>query len=370
MSDDDILDMSFVDELELNEQDADIEDNAPKGLRFGFIGAGQAGCNLVQVLREKKGYRRTLFFNTTHKDIEFIPKAYRIVPSGYDGAGKDRSIGAVAANAARGDITIAMTRYFKKVDFIFICSSAAGGSGSGATKVLAEVACDYLVNNSGYTRDDAKKRIGVIAMLPKRSEGGAADSNAYEFVDEVLSCDSITPILFVDNERVARMTKDSIGRFDKTNTVIAQMFDVFNSISASQSTLMTFDPKDYTTVMQSGLLTVGINTVKRYERDDDIAKAIRLNLSETVLVDGFNISGATHAAIIITGPKSILESIPNNALENARTTLLSMMGSQQAVLHVGVYISNSDDVRVVTIVGGFPFPKTRLDEMKSRHSSK
>ena len=363
---DDLLDMSFVDDLDLNEVESDIEDSVPKGLRFGFIGAGQAGCNLVSLLRDKKGYRRTLFFNTTHKDIESVPEAYRIVPAGYDGAGKDRNVGRNAASSARGELTQSMTKYFKKLDYIFVCTSTAGGSGSGATPELAATAREYMVNYVGLSEEEASKHVGVIAMLPRKSEGGAAHNNTAKFIEEILADKNIKPLFLVDNERVTTQVRDGIGRFDKTNNVIAQMFDIFNTISGMSSNLMTFDPKDYASILQSGLLTSGLNTVRRYERDDDIARAIRLNLTSTVLVEGFEIRGATHAAIIVTGSEDILNSIPESALNAARTTLLGMMGGSNPVLHTGVYPSNAPEVSVLTIVGGFDFPKARLESLKAR----
>jgi len=363
------LDMSSLDDIELHETNEDLEDAAPKGLRFGFIGAGQAGCNLVYALRDKKDYRRTLFFNTTHKDIESIPEAYRVVPAGYDGAGKDRSIGAKAASSARGELTASMTKYFKKLDYIFICTSTAGGSGSGATPVILNVAREYLSNHSGYTKEEAARRVGVIAVLPNRSEGGAALSNTGLFMNDVLDSankPTVTPLFLVDNERVTKMAKDAIGRFDKTNNVVATLFDIFNTICANQSRFMTFDPKDYGTILQSGLITAGLNTLERYEREDDIARAIRLNLSQTVLVDGFNVEGATHAAIIVTGDENVLGTIPSEALESARTTLLGMMGGTNATLHVGVYPASTKGIKVLTIIGGFSFPQHRRAELEAR----
>lgn len=368
-----MLDLSDLQDLNFETQDDDIEDAELKGLKFAFIGAGQAGCNLVAAFRSRRGYRRTLFFNTTSKDIDSsIPEAFHIVPPGYDGAGKDRNLGKKAAIEASGEVTSMMAKYFKTVGFIFICTSTAGGTGSGATMELVKIARNYLVTVVGCSAKEAEDRVGVIAVLPGKTEGGAALANTASFLLEALNDDGTCsfPFFVVDNDALASM-KDPIGKFPKTNAVITTIFDAFNSISSKHSNWITFDPKDYYTVLSSGLITAGINAIKRFEKEDDIARAIRLNLTSTAILSGLNVQGATHAAIVIVAPSEVLDNIPSSALDSARSTLLSMMGGTgEPVIHTGVY--NSDDssgIQILTLIGGFYFSNSRLEQYKKLSSS-
>lgn len=371
MSNDDILDLGGFDDFELDEiQEIDIEDATKKGVRFAFIGAGQAGCNLVKGFRDDFGYRRTLFFNTTENDVVGVPEAFTVIPQGFDGAGKDRSVGLRACKQARSAIMEKMQRYFKSVDFIIVCTSTAGGTGSGATPEIIEIARNYLVQSSGISHAEACSRVGSIAVLPQRNEGKTALSNTAAFIERIRELGVVSPMFYVDNERLARMIKCSVSEWHaKSNRAIAMLWDVFNEVSAKASRFSSFDPKDYSSVLRSGIVTVGMTTMARYEASNSIANAISRNMYNTILMDGADFQGATHAGLVIVADEKSLGMLPQSDLDAAKSSVTGLMGglgdaATSPMLHLGTYPQKSPGIRVLSIIGGFGFPESRLEEYR------
>jgi cell division GTPase FtsZ len=267
-----------------------VEDANTVGLRFGFIGAGQAGCNLTSVLWENFGYRRAILFNTTESDLGYtaIPQSNHIVPDGFDGAGKQRSRGSEAAVAAKADIFSALHARMKSVDYIFIVTSGGGGTGSGSTPVLAEIATQYVKQTLDCSVEEAQKRVGFIIMLPAASDGAAVRSNAGALLSDLTheGKSKYGPMLLVDNERIKRMGQGSLSDWQlKSNTVTARLFDIFNALAARNSRISTFDPTDYKSVLSSGIITVGFTMIPKIEQQTTISASIRGNLKNNLLAD-------------------------------------------------------------------------------------
>lgn len=365
---DDAIDFGGFDEIELDEiHEIEVEDASAKGVKFGFIGAGQAGCNMVKTFRDDFGYRRTLFFNTTENDVVGVPEAFQIIPEGFQGAGKDRAVGLRAVKQARSALVEKMGTYFKSVDFILVCTSTAGGTGSGAAPEIIEIARDYLVQSSGISHAEACTRVGAIAVLPQRNEGKTALTNTAAFQKAIAEIGSVSPLLYVDNERLSRMIKCSVSEWhNRSNRAVAMLWDVFNELAAKPSRLSSFDPKDYSSILRSGIVTVGMNLLERYEASNSVASAISRNLYKTVLMDGADFKGATHAGLVLVADEKTLGILPQSEIDAAKSSVTGLMGGLGGVnapmLHLGIYPQKSNGIRVLSIIGGFGFPEARSTE--------
>jgi cell division GTPase FtsZ len=292
------------------------------------------------------------------------------VPSGFDGAGKDRSRGREAATAAKPDIVAALQQRVKSVDYLFVVSSAGGGSGSGATPVLAEIAVQYIKQLTGLTTEEAMKRVGIITMLPERADGSAVVKNAGQLLSEITidNKSKYGPMLLIDNQRIKTMGRGTLGDWqEKSNTLTARLFDIFNALSARDSRVSTFDPTDYKSVLSSGIITIGLNILRQgIEQETSISTQLRSNLSSNLLVDGLDLSSGTHAALLVVSDEKNLSS-PHSAvaLQRASETLLTLLGNSEeksVMLHQGVYSSKQPAVLVYSIIGGLSISQTKLNQ--------
>ena len=371
-----------LDNLDIGDLDFDVsasaselvDDDGERGLRFSFIGSGQCGNNLCSALWDT-GYRRMLLFNTTEKDLRInsVPQAWHVLATGYDGAGKDRNVGKQAVISMSQNILELMSRRFAKSDFIFICASAGGGTGSGSAKALAEIAKSWLIQTENITEAEAAARVGVIAALPKSQEGTAALQNAKEFVTDFvdpvtgMSCGN-SPLFFVDNARseapLARLKVPMPQMNTAINKVVVQLFDSFNQISARHSDMYTLDSKDYSSLLRSGIVTIGMSRLRVVENDADIARALKANLSQSVLVEGLDLASATHAALVITAGDNAINTVTSPSIEQAQAMLNTLLGghigNKKVTLYLGMYRQSREQVDIMSIVGGLKFPVNRL----------
>lgn len=378
MREDDAIDLDFLgDESFLEQQQEEIvEDDGARGLKFAFIGAGQAGNNICSQLWSQ-GYRRVILFNTTEKDLRTnkVPQKYHVVPDGFDGAGKSRKIGCDAAVAASTKIMELAATRFTGSDFIFVVTSAGGGSGSGSAKTLANLAKSYLMQNQGLSESEAMSRVGLIAVLPKPQEASAAADNAKNLIADFVDTSTgrslgHSPLLFVDNARAeSNLPKTiSISEVNPTiNKIIANLFDMFNTTSARHSEISVFDPKDYASILKSGIVTIGISGMRKVETTADLARQIKANLTNTLLVDKLDLGTGSHAGLIIIAGDEAMATISRQAMNMAQETLTAMLSngssSKKVYSHLGVYRQNREQVNVMTIIGGISFPLSRIDNM-------
>lgn len=345
-----------------------VEDAAPHALKIGIIGAGQAGCNLASTLWDVCGYRRVILFNTTANDVRgsVVPEELHVIAEGFDGAGKDRTVGRRAAESSATKLLAAMSnRFGADTDYIIVTASGGGGTGSGAAVRIAEFARQYLCSK-GMSADEAAKRVGFIAMLPTDSEGSVSKNNALAMVNDIEAFGG-SPVMYIDNGRVASLVKSTLGGwYTQANTMVARLFDMFNFLASRNSDRQSFDPQDYRTVLSSGLVSVGLTKLNRYSNDMDLANALQQNLKASLLVDDVGFSTGSHAAIIILGDDGTLNQIPMSALDNVRTVISTLLGSspdKPVTIHTGIYANRAPTLQVFSMLGGLSFPESKKQKL-------
>ena len=274
-----------------------------------------------------------------------------------------------AANKYKQNIFDLMRRtYGNNVDHVFVCVGAGGGSGSGSVLVLIETAKKYM---KYIGHDDPEKRVGVVMSLPTRGEATSpqVSSNAYEVlkvVGEYAEEKLISPLLIIDNSKIERMYKGlTVKQFWPTvNNTVSGLFHVFNVLTNNPSPYTSFDPTDYSSVLQGGgVLVMGVAKLKEFEDEQKVSNAIKSNIEKTLLSE-VELSDATTAACVAIGSKDIMENTSGlmDSLSYGFDTLSSLC--PDAVLHRGIYEDNKDSLRLYTIVSGLKVPEKRLKQLK------
>lgn len=346
-----------------------VRDTVNHAVRIGFIGAGQAGCNLVDAFYRKCGYRRCIVFNSTGTDTRGldIPENYHVLAEGFNGAGKDRAVGEAAVDASTTTLSQVMAdRFGSDTEYVLICTSGGGGTGSGSAIRLAQLARSYL-QSQGMPAAETARRVGFIVMLPHASEGSASLKNAGALVAEINNLGG-APIVYVDNDIVTKAVKKSLTTgFENPNTVVAQWFDLFNTIALRPSPVSAFDSKDYQSVLSAGIQAIGrYNLPNGARNENDLSSAVRKGLEESIFIKGLNLKQGTHVALVVTGDTDSLDAIHPEGLSRAQNALASMLGSgpdKDVVLHTGVYQQVKPGVVVSVLVGGVGFPEEKRKQL-------
>lgn len=351
-----------------------VEDAGKKAIKMAFLGIGQGGGNLADSFYAL-GYRRVAAVNTTAKDMIrlSIPEANRHVLKSAGGAGKDPKVGRALVEAEKEEIFRLLQECFKKeVDQILICAGAGGGTGTGGVLPAVKICKEYLVS-IGVT--DVAKKVGVIVTLPTKDESSAVQQNALDTLLPLLDMaekGELSPLVLIDNAKVMSLYgKTSVTDvWGKANKNVAALFDAFNQLCAveDESVHVTCDPQDYRTVLQAGVLAFGRTKIEKVERPTDVADAVRENVKKGLLVEGMDLSKATHGAAILCGSHEDLSSVSQESLEAAFGSLNRLMAQgPETKLHRGVYsLESSKSLYVYTVLSGLGRPMARLSEMQAK----
>ena len=350
-------------------EDKSVKDESGGSVVFGVIGAGQAGGRLAEAFY-KLGYKKCLAVNTASHDLNglSLPDSQKLImeTGALGGAGKDMEVGRAAAEKAQQEIYEKLQTLFGSVDRILICAGAGGGTGGGSVASLVQTAKKYL----RYVDQDAS-RVGVFLTLPTAGECASPTvaDNASKVATELCAeakKGNISPLVLVDNEKVKKLyPKLTVSQFWPTvNATVAGLFHVFNVLSTKDGNPTSFDPADYTRVLnQGGCMIMGLTAVQKYDDGTDISKAIRSNLEGNLLCGGFTISTAKSAACIAMASARILNEVPGlmTSLEGGFDTLANITGG--ASVFRGIYEGEKDKLSVYTMLSGLATPQQRIDDL-------
>lgn len=348
-----------------------IRDTFFGSVRYAWIGSGQCGGRLVRAFYEL-GYRRVIATNTTRNDLDSlkIPAGQKyLMDIGKKGAGKDMSRGKAAAKASRQDLMhLARQTFGDQFDHIMVCIGAGGGTGGGSAVELVDIARRYA---RSVGKSDPNRRVGVVMTLPTIGEASSKKvaKNAYEVATELGKMamkGRISPLIIVDNQKISRMYPNlTVKEFWPTiNSTVAGLFDVFNRLSHLSSPYTSFDPVDYLSIIGAGGCAVmGLTKVQDYTDHYQLSSAVKKNLENTLLSDGFDLSTAKAAGSIAVGGKFMMATTPGlqDNIDYAFDVLADITGN--ATIHRGIYEDQRESLRVYTIVGGMDFPTNRINEL-------
>jgi cell division GTPase FtsZ len=355
------------------DEETAVEDEAGGSQVFAWIGSGQGGGRLAKAFYDR-GYRKCIAVNTSSQDLDTLdlPKAQKLLLDvGEQGAGKDMSRGREAASKYKQHIFDLMRKiYGNNVDHLFVCIGAGGGSGSGSTDILIEVAKKYM---KYIGHDNPEKRVGVVLSLPTRGEAGSPQvaKNAHAVLDttnKLAANNEISPLIVLDNAKIEKMYKGlTVKKFWPTvNNTISGLFHVFNVLTNQSSPYTSFDPTDYATVLQcGGVMVMGVAKLKEFEDEQSVSRAVKTNIEKTLLSD-VDISDARVAACVAVGGKDIMENTAGlmDSLSYGFDTLSSLCPN--ATLHRGIYEDNKDTLRLFTLVSGLSVSDKRKLQLKLR----
>ena len=252
------------------------------------------------------------------------------------------------------------------IERIIITVGAGGGSGGGSAIPLFKLAKYYLAQLG------KPEKVGMIVTLPKRTEGGKVQANAYRLLTDLKALaesKAISPLVIVDNESIHQMFPNVSAKtfWNTANKNIVGLFDIFNVLACQKSQYTTFDREDYRSLLDSGSILFGATKLESYTKDTDISDGLRSNLKKTLLAEA-DITTATHVAAILCAPDSLLNILPQAHIDLAFTTLERILSgaNRDVMVHQGIYEAKRMGLYLYTMVGGFSIPEERLNLMKAR----
>jgi len=306
------------------------------------IGCGGAGNNAINRMVDSglKGVdfiavntdRQTLATSKAGTTIQIGEKLTKGL-----GAGAVPDIGRRAAEESREEIAQAI----RGADLVFVTAGMGGGTGTGASPVIAEIA-----------RDLNCLTIAVVTK-PFQFEGKQRMKNAEMGVIELKQ--RVDTLVVVPNDRLLQVVSKGTTMLDAfriADDVLRQGIQGISDLIALPA-LINLDFADVKTIMESGgLAHMGIGVGKGENKLVEAAKnAILSPLLET------NIEGARAILINVTGG-SDMSIIDIN--EAASLVMQEADDDANIIFGAGVSEELGDEVRITVIATGFekvPFPQ-------------
>lgn len=301
------------------------------------IGVGGAGCNAINRMVQY-GLRGVDFIAVnTDKQALYLAKAPTKIQIGEKltkglGAGADPEVGRKAADESRETITEAL----KGTDLAFITAGMGGGTGTGATSIIAECA----------------RELGILTIAvvtkPFTFEGKVRMRNAEIGIASLKP--AVDTLITIPNDKLI----DLVGRASLPDAlrvaddVLRQGIQGISDLIAVPA-MINLDFADVKTIMrEKGLAHMGIGNASGERRASEAARqAIESPLLET------SINGARGVLMNITGGPDLSLLEVNEAAE-----LISENVDPEANIIFGADIDEAmgDALRITVIATGFDRP--------------
>lgn len=313
--------------------------NAPGGrpfVRIKVAGVGGGGGNAIS--RMSDDFMRGVDFvaiNTDAQDLEYCGAKQkihigRVITKGM-GAGMDPELGKQAAEENRGEIAETV----KDADIIFLTAGFGGGTGTGATPVVADIA-----------RENGVLTVAVVTK-PFLFEGTVRARIAEDGINELRN--KVDTLLVIPNDRIFNIIDNDtpvIRAFEKIDEILKSAVQGIAEMISSTG-LINVDFADVKAIMaNAGEAVIGVGLSSGQGR---AVKAVKQAISSPLLER--TIEGARGVLFAIAGGRDLKMSEINEAAK-----LVSESIDSNAKIIFGAYNDRklkAGQVKVVIVATGF-----------------
>ncbi|PJE76082.1 cell division protein FtsZ [Candidatus Uhrbacteria bacterium CG10_big_fil_rev_8_21_14_0_10_48_11] len=314
---------------------AEVKPNIETIAKIKVVGVGGGGSSAVNRMVEAK--IKGVDFIVMNTDVQALhytkaPVKLHIgktVTRGL-GAGMNPELGRKAAEEAQNEIR----DFLKGSDMVFVTCGLGGGTGSGASPIVAEIA-----------RDLGALTIAVVTK-PFSFEGAQRKTIAEQAYEEL--ADKVDAIIVIPNDRILQIVDKKASLIDSFRTADEVLRQGVEGISdlITMPGLVNVDFADVKSIMHnagSALMGIGIGT-----GENRAATAAKAAITSPLLES--SIEGARGVLFVITsGPDLGMHEV------NDAAKIITSSADENARVIFGTVIDESmkGEVRVTVIASGF-----------------
>ncbi|MDD5098150.1 MAG: cell division protein FtsZ [Candidatus Pacebacteria bacterium] len=243
-------------------------------VKIKVIGVGGGGGNIIaELLRKLKdfSYQKVDFVavNTDNQALKSLPKALKTFSFGNKltrglGTGRDVEIG---EKAAKEDIEKIKHLLSDDKDLYIIVSSLGGGTGTGATPIIAKIAEEMGLNTLG------------IFTTPFAFEGRKKMELSVKALEKIK--ESLNAFLVLPNEKIFNLTKEEVSFADSLNLLNDKLAESLEGLLRTiySPGLINIDWADIRTILEGRKKVAYLNFVKAKssQNAEEIAKLLLKN---------------------------------------------------------------------------------------------
>lgn len=308
-------------EITTNEQD--------QNARIIVIGVGGAGNNAVNRMIDEQITGVEFIGINTDKQALQLCKAPNTIQIGEKltkglGAGAQPEVGEKAAEENVEELRQAI----QGADMVFVTCGMGGGTGTGATPVVAKISKELGILT-----------VGVVTK-PFKFEGKARMNNAMSGIDKLKA--NVDTLIVIPNDKLLQIVdkKTTIpDALKKADEVLQQAVQGITDLITVPG-LINLDFADIKTVMENkGVAHIGIGTATG---DDKAIEAVQQAVTSPLLET--TIEGASHVIINISGDISLIEA--NEAAEYVQ----NLTGESANIIFGAMYDDSEEDTCSITVI--------------------
>jgi len=256
------------------------------------------------------------------------------------GSGGDPEVGRRAGEESREMLRESL----EGSDMVFLTCGMGGGTGTGASAVVAAVA-----------RETGALTVGIVTK-PFFFEGDQRIAQAERGIEELRS--EVDTLLVIPNDKLLSITAENTSLLDAFSMADEVLCNATRGISAliTETGVVNLDFADVKSVMRNGGDAIMGTGVGKGENGSEEAARMAIN---SPLLDSVSIKGATGILVNITGSKSLaLRQVSKAA------TIVNKEAGPGAHVFLGAVIDETlkgDEIRVTVIATGFNAPRSRKE---------
>ena len=325
-------------EIKTNESEA--------AARIIVIGVGGGGNNAVnRMIDEQIAGVEFIAINTDKQALQLC-KAPTLMQIGEKltkglGAGAQPEVGEKAAEESEEDISAAL----KGADMVFVTCGMGGGTGTGATPVVARIA-----------KNQGALTVGVVTK-PFRFESRTRMANALAGIDKLK--ESVDTLIVIPNDKLLEVVDRRTTMpeaLKKADEVLQQGIQGITDLINVPS-LINLDFADVQTVMKDkGIAHIGIGEGRG---DDKALEAVKQAVASPLLET--TIQGASHVIINVSGDITLMDA------SDAAEFVQELAGENANIIFGATYDdSNSDEAKITVIATGLHNVGGSSSKLKAR----
>ncbi|MDD3137361.1 MAG: cell division protein FtsZ [Lachnospiraceae bacterium] len=330
-------------EIKTNESDA--------AAKIVVIGVGGGGNNAVnRMIDEQIAGVEFIAINTDKQALQLC-KAPTLMQIGDKltkglGAGAKPEIGEKAAEESSEEIQAAL----KGADMVFVTCGMGGGTGTGATPVVARIA-----------KEMGALTVGVVTK-PFRFESKTRMNNALSGIEKLK--ENVDTLIVIPNDKLLEVVDRRTTMpeaLKKADEVLQQGIQGITDL-INVPALINLDFADVQTVMvDKGVAHIGIGVGKG---DDKALEAVKQAVASPLLET--TIAGASHVIINISGDITLMDA------SDAAEYVQDLAGEEANIIFGAMYDDSKQDEATITVIatglhnagGAASKLKTRLEGQK------
>mgnify|MGYP000096253924 CR=1 FL=1 len=293
------------------------------------VGVGGGGNNAVnRMIDEQIAGVEFIAINTDKQALQ-LSKAPTLLQIGDKitkglGAGARPEIGEKAAEESSEEIAAAL----KGADMVFVTCGMGGGTGTGATPVVARIA-----------KEQGSLTVGVVTK-PFRFESKTRMNNALAGIRKIK--ESVDTLIVIPNDKLLEVVDRRTTMpeaLKKADEVLQQGIQGITDLINVPS-LINLDFADVQTVMtDKGIAHIGIGEARG---DDKAMEAVQQAVSSPLLET--TIKGATHVIINISGDISLMDA------NDAASYVQELTGEEANIIFGAMYDDTVADYCRITVI--------------------